>query len=84
LVGLTLVCFAQFIDTQTGLPVGKNEVGELCVRGPQNMKGYFNNERATNEMISKDGWLHTGWQLTLIYYSIYFVLFRTKFQYLKH
>jgi len=39
------------------LPTG--EVGELIVRGPNVMKGYFNNEEATKETI-RDGWLYTG------------------------
>ncbi len=42
----------------TDLPVG--EVGELLVRGPQVMKGYYNNAEATAETITPDGWLHTG------------------------
>ncbi|MES2663117.1 MAG: AMP-binding protein [Pseudomonadota bacterium] len=39
--------------------VALGEVGELCVQGPQVMKGYWNKPEATAETII-DGWLHTG------------------------
>ena len=37
-----------------------NEVGELMIRGPIVMQGYYGNEQATNETIEADGWLHSG------------------------
>ncbi len=40
------------------LPVG--EVGELCLRGPQVMKGYWQRADETAKVITPDGWLHTG------------------------
>lgn len=51
---------AKIVDSATGseeLPDGA--VGELIVRGPQIMKGYFNNPLATSSAL-RDGWLYTG------------------------
>ncbi|MFP3849898.1 long-chain-fatty-acid--CoA ligase FadD1 [Pseudomonas sp. W5-01] len=45
-------------DAGEELPVG--EVGELCIKGPQVMKGYWQNQAATDEMLDADGWLKTG------------------------
>ncbi|MBW2591910.1 MAG: AMP-binding protein, partial [Deltaproteobacteria bacterium] len=44
-------------DGETDIPV--EETGELLVKGPQVMKGYWKNLEATAETLS-DGWLHTG------------------------
>ena len=50
---------ARLADPDTGAPVQGETVGELVVRGPQVMKGYFNNRWAT-EAVLRDGWLYTG------------------------
>jgi len=45
-------------DAGEELPLG--EVGELCVKGPQVMKGYWQRQDATDEMLDAEGWLKTG------------------------
>lgn len=48
------------VDTATGEPLGRNERGEIWMRGPQVMKGYLNNPQATANTIDREGWIHTG------------------------
>jgi long-subunit acyl-CoA synthetase (AMP-forming) len=52
---------AKVMDLETGeRALGPYEDGELFVTGPQVMKGYYKNQKATDEMIGADGWLRTG------------------------
>ncbi|PDW02647.1 long-chain-fatty-acid--CoA ligase [Candidatus Viridilinea mediisalina] len=53
---------AKIVDLETGadLPFENESQGELCVRGPQVMSGYWNRPEETKLTIDADGWLHTG------------------------
>ncbi|MBF7082847.1 acyl--CoA ligase [Desulfallas sp. Bu1-1] len=50
----------KIADGETGavLPIG--EEGEICIRGYQVMRGYYNNPASTAEAIDEEGWLHSG------------------------
>lgn len=50
----------KVVDPDTGLALGRNLPGEICIRGPQIMKGYLNDPEATARTVDVDGWLHTG------------------------
>jgi fatty-acyl-CoA synthase len=47
-------------DPETGKELPVEQQGEMCCRGYNIMKGYYNNPEATAAIIDKDGWLHSG------------------------
>ncbi len=59
-IGLPVPSTECSIQDEEGniLPFGA--VGELCVRGPQVMKGYWNRPDETTQVLTLEGWLHTG------------------------
>lgn len=50
----------KIIDPETGETLPPGTQGEVCCRGYNIMKGYYNNPEATKEAIGEDGWLHSG------------------------
>jgi long-chain acyl-CoA synthetase len=54
------------------------EVGELCVKGPQVMKGYWQRPEETANVIDSDGWLHTGDMAKMDENGFFYIVDRKK------
>jgi len=60
-IGLPLInTEIKLVDPDTGQEVARGQPGEICVRGPQVMKGYFEKPEETKIAIDAEGFMHTG------------------------
>jgi long-chain acyl-CoA synthetase len=59
-IGIPLPSTLCKIINDEGQELAIGEIGELCVKGPQVMKGYWQRQEATDEILDADGWLKTG------------------------
>ncbi|GFS23347.1 4-coumarate--CoA ligase [Elysia marginata] len=50
----------MMVDLESERPLPSGQLGELWVKGPQVMLGYYKNQAATDDMITQDRWLRTG------------------------
>ena len=77
-IGLPIPSTDACIKDEDGnlLPVG--EGGELCIKGPQVMKGYWQRPGETAEAIDADGWLHTGDMARMDEQGFFYIVDRKK------
>ncbi len=77
-IGLPVPSTDACIKDEDGriLPVG--EVGELCIQGPQVMKGYWQRPEETAIAIDADGWLHTGDMAKMDEQGFFYIVDRKK------
>ena len=59
-IGMPLPSTDACIKGEDGTILPMGEVGELCIAGPQVMRGYWRRDEDTAKTIDADGWLHTG------------------------
>lgn len=59
-IGLPLPSTVVSLRGEDGQPVAAGETGELCIKGPQVMQGYWQRPEATTETMTEDGYLCTG------------------------
>ena len=82
MAGATLVLMERFDPAQAlddaSVTMPDGEPGELMIRGPLVMLGYYGNEAATRATIEPDGWMHTGDIATRDEEGRYYVVDRRK------
>jgi len=59
-IGLPLPSTQVRVVDDHDVEVASGQVGEICVRGPQVMSAYWNQPQETAQVLTSDGWLHTG------------------------
>ncbi|HHW4679138.1 MAG TPA: long-chain fatty acid--CoA ligase [Xylella sp.] len=59
-IGLPIPSTDVCIKDDTDTPLATGQIGELCIKGPQVMKGYWCHPEETSKVFDADGWLHTG------------------------
>ena len=66
------------VKGEDGSILAMGEVGELCVRGPQVMRGYWRRDEDTAKTIDADGWLHTGDMARMDEKGLFYIVDRKK------
>ena len=77
-IGLPVPSTSVCIKDDDGKLLPTGEVGELCVKGPQVMKGYWQRPEETAQVMDADGWLHTGDMARMDEQGYFYIVDRKK------
>ncbi|SJZ63557.1 long-chain fatty acid--CoA ligase [Novilysobacter spongiicola] len=77
-IGLPIPSTDACIKDEDGRTLPMGDIGELCIKGPQVMKGYWQRPQETTEAIDGDGWLHTGDMARMDEKGFFYIVDRKK------
>jgi len=77
-IGLPIPSTDACVKDDNGVTLAPGDVGELCIRGPQVMKGYWQRPEETAKAIDADGWLHTGDMARMDKHGFFYIVDRKK------
>jgi long-chain acyl-CoA synthetase len=77
-IGLPVPSTDACVKDEDGHHLPAGEVGELCIKGPQVMKGYWNRPEETANVIDAEGWLHTGDMARMDEKGFFYIVDRKK------
>ena len=77
-IGLPVPSTDACVKDEDGRTLPTGEVGELCIKGPQVMKGYWQRPEETAAVVDADGWLHTGDMARMDERGFFYIVDRKK------
>jgi long-chain acyl-CoA synthetase len=77
-IGLPVPSTDACIKGEDGSMLPPGTVGELCIKGPQVMRGYWRRPQETAEVIDEEGWLHTGDMARMDERGFFYIVDRKK------
>jgi long-chain acyl-CoA synthetase len=77
-IGMPIPSTDACLKDDDGRIVAMGDVGELCLKGPQVMKGYWNRPDETAATIDAEGWLHTGDMARMDERGFFYIVDRKK------
>ena len=77
-IGLPIPSTDACLKDDDGNLVALGEVGELCIKGPQVMRGYWQRPEETAKVVDADGWLHTGDMAKMDAEGFFYIVDRKK------